>query len=227
MPAAFILSLAQLGDPALLRVLWRALLLTLAVFALLAWAIMATVAHIETTGWPDWLRAVWTGGGGGIAGFLLSGLLLWLGFAGVATGAATLWQDEIIAAVEARYYPAARGFPLGLSREIALGLGAGLRVLLWNALFLPVYLLLLVTGIGPLILFVAVNAWLIGREYLEMVAARHLPMAAAAAWPATHRWDRWGTGLVTAGLFALPVLGIVAPLVGVAFATHMYHRRAA
>lgn len=225
MPAAFILSLAQLGDRAILAVLLRALALTFVLFALAGWGIFSLVAGIETTGWPDWLRLVWTGGGGGAAAFLLTALLLWLSFTGIATGVTALWQDEIIAAVEARYYPDARGVPLGWRREIGLGLRSGTRVILWNALFLPVYLLLMVTGIGPLVLFVIINAWLLGREYLETVAARHLPAKAADAWTRAHKWDRWGTGVVTAGLFALPFAGLIAPVVGAAFATHMFHRR--
>ena len=64
MPAALILSLAQLGDRAILRVLLRALALTLLIFAGVAWGIFTLVAGIETTGWPDWARSLWVEGGG-------------------------------------------------------------------------------------------------------------------------------------------------------------------
>ncbi len=227
MPAAFVLSLAQLGDPAILRVLLRALALTLVIFAAVAWGIFAGVAQIETTGWPEWMQSLWTGGVGSAAAFVLTVLLLWLSFTAIATGVISLWLDDIIGAVEARYYPGTRATPVGAGRAMAMGLGAGVRVLLWNALFLPLYLLLLVTGIGPLVLFLVVNAWLLGREYLETVAARHLANAATADWMQHHRWDRWGTGLVTAGLFAVPFAGLIAPIVGAAFATHMFHRQTA
>ncbi|MFZ4688187.1 MAG: EI24 domain-containing protein [Polymorphobacter sp.] len=225
MIAALILSFAQLGDRALLRVLLRSLALTLLIFGLVGWGIFTGVGMIETNGWPAWLKSLWTGGGGGAAAFVLTMLLSWLSFAGIATGVTGLWLDEIIGAVEWRYYPQAQAKPVGLAREIRMGLAAGTRVLLWNALFLPAYLLLLFTAIGPLLLFLAVNAWLLGREYLETVAVRHLPGDAAAAWPQTWRWDRWGTGIVTAGLFALPFVNLLAPIIGAAFATHMFHRR--
>lgn len=227
MIAALILSLAQLGDRAILRVLFRALLVTMLLFGLAGWGIFAVVGRIETTGWPGWLQALWTGGADGAAAIVLTLLLMWLSFTGIATGVTAMWLDEIIAAVEVRYYPEARATPLGLRRQFGLGLAAGLRVLLWNALFLPAYLLLLVTGIGPLLLFVAVNGWLLGREYLEAVAVRHLPAAEADGWARSQGWDRWGTGLVTAGLFALPLTGLIAPVIGAAFATHMFHRRTA
>jgi CysZ protein len=225
MPAALILSLAQLGDSAILRVLLRSLLLTLLLFGLAAWGIFSFVGDIDSAGWPGWLQWLWRGGGSGVAAFLVTMLLLWLSFTGIATGVTGLWLDEVIAAVEVRYYPRARAKPVGLRREAGMAMAAGLRVLLWNALFLPVYILLAVTGVGPLLLFLVINAWLLGREYLETVAARHLPAEAAQAWPQQQKLDRWYTGIVTAGLFAVPFINLVAPVIGIAFATHMYHRR--
>lgn len=224
MPAAFILSFAQLWDPAIRRVLLRALLLTLALFAALAWAVFKGIALIETGGWPLWLQHFWTNGAGDAAAVLLSLLLTWLGFTSIATAVMAIWQDEIIVAVEKRYYPQAKGHALGFGVEFAMGGRAAIRVALINALLLPAYLLLLVTGIGPLILFIIANGWALGREYLEAVAARHVSIGESRAWPGQHKWDSWGIGLLTAGLFALPVLNLIAPLIGAMMATHIFHR---
>ena len=70
MPAAFILSFAQLWDPAIRRILLRALLLTLLLFAGLSWAVFKGIAMIETNGWPQWLQSFWTNGAGDAAAFL-------------------------------------------------------------------------------------------------------------------------------------------------------------
>ena len=67
MPAAFILSFAQLWDPVIRRILLRALLLTLLLFAGLAWAVFKGIAMIETNGWPGWLQSFWTNGAGDAA----------------------------------------------------------------------------------------------------------------------------------------------------------------
>ena len=225
MPAALILSFAQLGDRAFLRVLLRAILLTLVLVMAIGWGIYMLVHSVDTRGWPGWLAHLWNGGGGGLLTFGITLMLLWLTFTGIATGVSALWLDEIVAAVETKYYPAARGRPIGARREFAMGLRAGLRVLAWNLALVPAYMLLIVTGIGPLVLFVAVNGWLMGRDFLETAAARHLPAEAARAWPLAHGAERWTTGIVTAGLFALPLTGLVAPVVATAFATHLYHRR--
>lgn len=225
MPAAFILSFAQLLRDARVRgVLWRALLITLILFAGLAWGVFTLIALIQPTGWPTWAVKLWTAGGDDAAAVLLSALLTWLGFTSIATAVMAVWQDEIIIAVETRYYPAARGHALGLGVELAMGGRAAIRVALINTLLLPAYLLLLFTGIGPLILFVIANGWALGREYLEAVAARHVSIGESRAWPGAHKWDSWGIGLFTAALFAVPVLNLVAPMMGAMMATHIFHR---
>ncbi|MCU0892361.1 MAG: EI24 domain-containing protein [Sandarakinorhabdus sp.] len=224
MAAAFILALAQLGDAAVRRVLVRALLLTLLLFAGLAWLVLAAVRLIEPDGWPAWAVRAWAAGAGDATAVLLWALLTWLGFTSVATAVMAMWQDEVIRAVEQRYYPAAPGHALGLGVELAMGGRAALRVALINAALLPAYVLLLVTGIGPLVLFIIANGWALGREYLEAVAARHVALGESRAWPARHRWDSWGIGLLTALLFAVPLLNLVAPAVGAMMATHIFHR---
>ena len=224
MAAAFILSFAQLWDAPIRRILARALLLTLILFALFAWAVFTAVGAIETAGWPGWLQRLWAAGAGNAAAVLLSMLLIWLGFTSIATAVTAMWQDEIIVAVESRYYPHARGHALGLGVELAMGGRAALRVAFINLALLPAYLLLLVTGVGPLILFIIANGWALGREYLEAVAARHLALGESRAWPGQNRWDSWGIGIAAAGLFAVPVLNLVAPIIAAMMATHIFHR---
>jgi CysZ protein len=224
MPAAFILAFAQLWDGRIRAVLLRGLIVALALFAVLAWGIFTAMDMVQTAGWPDWLQRFWAAGAGGAAAFLLSMLLCWLGFTSIATAVMAMWQDEIILAVEARYYPDAKGHALGLGVELAMGGRAATRVALINLLLLPAYLLLLVTGIGPLILFIIANGWALGREYLEAVAARHVALGESRAWPGRHKWDSWGIGLFTAALFAVPVVNLVAPVMGAMMATHIFHR---
>lgn len=223
MLAALTLSIAQLREPSHRGVLWRAIGSTLLLFVLLWWGCAALLAGLDTSGWPDWLAGAWANGGTMLASLLILPLLIPL-FAAVATGMAELWLDRIVGAVEAKHYPAAAARPLGWTASARLGLAATLRLIAWNLVALPFYLVLLVTGIGALALFVVVNGWLLGRAYLEMVAARHLALANIAPWIAAHRSARWQVGLVTAGLFAVPVVNLVAPLVGAGMATHLFHR---
>src|SRR3546814_6254355 len=86
----------------------------------------------------------------------------------------SLFADDIIVAVERDSYPAAaaRARPVGWARSLGFALRSVLRTLGWNLLALPVYLLLLVTGIGTLGLFLILNAALLGRDMADMVEPR-------------------------------------------------------
>jgi uncharacterized protein involved in cysteine biosynthesis len=146
----------------------------------------------------------------------------------VAIGVVAGFADQVVAAVEERHYPeaAAAARPLGIGGTLALGLGSSLRLLFWNLLALPFYILLLVTGIGPLLLFFAVNALVLGRDLAMMVAARHLDRAARREWLAQHRGERMLLGGIITALFLLPIVNLVAPVLGAAMATHLFHGRA-
>ena len=65
---------------------------------------------------------------------------------------------------------------------IAMGLGSGLRIILVNVALSPIYLALLITGVGTAIAFFIVNSWLLGRDLGDMVAARHMKYGELPKW---------------------------------------------
>ena len=222
MITAFALALAQLTDRRIVAVLLKAGLLTIVATALLGWGLWALGADLL-----DWLGIdSLLGDGGAVRGLVaLIGAVLgvWLLFRMVALAVLQLFGDDVVSAVEARHYPAAakRARPLGLHREFGLALRSTLRSLLWNLAALPVALVLLVTGLGPLLVFAAVNAVLLGRELTDAVWLRHrdppiadLPFAARTA-----------LGAVVVALLSVPFVNLLAPVLGAAMATHLVHRR--
>lgn len=212
MPRALILAFRQLGDPAIRRVLVRCVLLAVAVFALLLAVVPVLISWLDVTGlgWLDTTLAVL-----GSAAVLL---LAWLLFpAAVALGLG-LFAEEVADAVEARHYPGlppARGLGVGDSVLAALRLGG--TALLLNLLALPFYLL---PG-ANLVVFLALNGYLLGREYFETVAQRRLGVAQARALRRSARGRVWAAGAVIAALSAVPLLNLIAPVIGVAFMTHL------
>lgn len=215
---AFLLSLGQLGDPPVLRVLAGSLAITLALFvalgALLWWGIDAALA-----GWT------WHGTLAGIAATAATALAGWLLFRAVAVLVVGLFADTIVAAVERRHYPAAlataRAVPF--HRGIGMGLASAGRFVAVNLLLAPLYLLLLPTGVGTPIAFSVANAWLLGRDLGDMVAARHLDRAAMRGWRAATAGRRFALGLAGTALFVVPLVNILAPVLGAAMATHLFH----
>ncbi|UZK70849.1 EI24 domain-containing protein [Sphingomonas sp. S1-29] len=217
------LSIAQLTDPPVLRVLAKSFAVTLIVFVALAAGFWAAARG----------GAGWLGAGTGwqeLAGFVAVLLAIggaWLLFRAVAIAVVGVFADEVVEAVERRHYPQALATakPVPFARGLAMGLGSAARTVLVNLVLLPVYLALLVTGVGPAILFFLVNGWLLGRDLGDMVAARHMPKAAMRDWRATTGVRRFVLGLVGTGLLVVPVANILAPVVAAAMATHWYHQR--
>ena len=216
---ALLLSLGQLGDPAIRRVLAKSLALTLAIFAvagaLIWWSLDAALA-----GWR-YHNAL-----AGAAATLATLLALWLLFRAVAVLVVGVFADEVVAAVERRHYPgalaSARAVPLHAS--LRMGLGSAARFLLVNLALSPVYLALLVTGVGTAAAFFVANAWLLGRDLSDMVASRHLSAAAMRDWRKANAAKRFVLGLAGTGLFVVPVVNLLAPVLGAAMATHLFHR---
>lgn len=216
---ALVLSIAQLGDRAVLGVLAKSLAVTFALFVLLGAGVWWGV---------DALLATWTyhGALASAASLVVTILALWLLFRAVAVAVVGLFADTIVVAVERKHYPAAlstaRDVPFGRSLRMALA-SAG-RFVAVNLMLAPLYLVLLATGIGTAALFLAANAWLLGRDLGDMVSARHLSPEAMRDWRQTTAARRFLLGLAVTILFLVPFANILAPVIGAALATHVYHR---
>lgn len=222
LPRALALSFSQLGDPAILKVLGKSLLITLAIFLLLGWGLsFGFEAALEWAGLEE----------GSDAGTLLAVLATligaWLLFRFVALFVLQFFAEEVVRAVEARHYPeaASAARSLAFHEEMRNGVRSTMRALLVNLVALPFAILLLVTGIGTALLFWAVNAFLLGRELQDMVWLRHRRDTAEIAPLGQGR--RFLLGGAIAALLMVPFLNLLAPVLGAASATHLVHRRRA
>jgi len=175
----------------------------------------------------------WMGAGAETGGWVgAATVLLWLGgafflFRIIAVAVVGIFGDDVVAAVEAKHYPEAlaeaRNVPFG--RSVAMGLGSAGRLILVNLAVSPLYLLLLITGVGTAILFFIVNGWLLGQDLGEMVAARHVSQKGMKSWRGSTGFQRFALGLAGTALFLVPILNLVAPVLGAAMATHLFHGR--
>ncbi|MES2442965.1 MAG: EI24 domain-containing protein [Pseudomonadota bacterium] len=167
----------------------------------------------------------WVGDAADISTLVLILLAHFLLFRAVAIAVIGIFADEVVEAVEARHYPgahaAARQVPFG--RSVMMGLGSGFRAVLINILFSPLYLILLLTGVGTPIAFFVVNTWLLGRDLGDMVAARHMPARELAGWRRRTSFRRLRLGAVGTALFLIPGLNLLAPVLGAAMAAHAFH----
>ena len=224
MITAFALAVSQLGDRAVLRVLLKTILLSLLVFAVLGALLYALTAWALAQFGGDVLGGALAGVAGALA-VLAALFAAFLWFRVVAVAVLQLFGDDIVIAVERRYYPGAArtARTATAAQNLAMGLRSFTRALLINLAALPVYGVLLFTGIGLPVAFLIVNALLLGRDLQDMVVARHSADTGDSGWT-LGRARRFVLGLITAALFLVPLVNLLAPVIGAAMATHLVHR---
>jgi len=207
-------ALPVIFHPAALRLLGKSLALTLLIFAMAGLGLWTAVHAVR-------VYFGWSGGGMAEAAATTLGViaLAWLLFRTIAMAVMNLFADDIIIAVERGSYPAAaaNARSLGFGRSLRFALVSAARTTGWNLVALPAYLVLLVTGVGTIGLFLALNAYLLGRDLADMVEPRQPGL------PAIPRIHRWLMGLVSALLFLLPFINLLAPIWSAAMAVHMLH----
>lgn len=218
---ALLLSIGQLVDPAFLKVLAKSVALTVILF--LVFGVVTYWLLLWLFAWLGWTES------GGLAAAASAAIIafvsFWLLFRAVAMGVISLFTDEIVDAVERKHYPdkAMAAQPASYGAQISVGLKSVGRAIGWNLLAAPLYILLLVTGIGTIMLFLAVNAMLLAQDLGELVAIRHVPRDQWRDWKKETRGRRMQIGLVAAALFVIPVVNLFAPLLSAAMAAHMLH----
>ena len=165
-------------------------------------------------------------GSGGIGAVLLTLLAAWFLFPAVALAAIMTFADKIGRVIEEEHYPeaASEAQPIGIGGGLAMGLRSAGRLILFNLIAAPFYILLLVTGVGPFILFVIVNGFAFGRDIGELAAARHGDRASRRAWLRAKRGEQHLLGVLVSVLFLIPLVNLVAPVLGVAAGIHLFNR---
>jgi CysZ protein len=219
---AIAMAFQSLGDARVQRLLIRVILLTLLAFLVLGFALWWVMSW--SIGWIGLDRIGIGADNASVFGAflaaattLLSTLLL---FRIVAVSITWVFADDIIDAVEDQHYPhhAMTGKRPGLVSGAAMALRSIIRVIGYNLLALPVYLLLLFTGVGTAIAFLLVNALLLGRDLEDMLVARH-----GKEHGTMRKLPRLLLGLTGTVGMMVPFFNLIVPVLATATAVHMAH----
>jgi CysZ protein len=210
-------ALGQFDDPRVHGIVWKSFAGALAIFAVLA-VLLWYVAGWLVSGlaqWIDWLAHAGT--------ILLTLVLVWFLFPVAVTAIVGLFLEQVAEAVEARHYPN-REAPLRQSFTAMLrsSLRFAAVAIVLNLALVPLYLLLLIVPPLYLVVFYALNGYLLGREYFELVACRRLEERAADAMRRAHRGRLTLAGVVIAFMLTIPVFNLFAPIAATAFALHLF-----
>lgn len=213
----------QVLSPALRRVLWKSLALTIALLAIAWFALSRLFDRFLANQLPTADYPLLEG-----FAFFLAGAGLFVALAYVLPAASAIvagyFLDEVADVVERVDFPAdpvGRALPLG--RALLYGLRfAGLSLLVNLAalvlFFVPV------VNIGA---FFFANAYLLGREYFELAAGRFQSMEEASRMRVENRGTVLAAGAMLAALVLIPVVNLLTPLFGVALMVHVHKRLAA
>jgi len=205
---AALAAASQILTPPFRTVLWKTLALTLALLGLV-WIVLHKLIVAGTAHSYPWAATALS---------LLGGAGLFVGLAFLVAPAsfivAGFFFDELAEAVEHELAPGeAPGRALALVdaawlsvKFSAVSLGVNLAALL----------LLLVPGVNAAAFFGA-NAYLFGRGYFELAAARYLPLGEVRRLRKKNALRLFGAGLVMAAILAVPIFNLLTPLFGTAF----------
>jgi CysZ protein len=211
---AFARAFGQLSDPPIRRLIgWSvaasSLALVLAVTAL-SWALGR--AELFATGWLNGLIQ--------IVGTLGAVVVGWLMLPALVLAVSGLFLDQVVGAVERRWYPdLPASMPVPLLTDLRSSLGIALVALLLNLLALPLYLLL--PGVN-LLLYYALNGYLLGRQYFEMVSLRHLSRDESLRLRAALSVKLFWAGVAFAFLSSIPFVNLVLPVIATATMVHLF-----
>lgn len=208
-------AFAEIFSPPFRGILWRSLGLTAAILVVVGFSIdRIALAYIHLA--PGWLNAI-------LSAVLAVGLVVGMIFLAPPTASlvAGFYLDDIAAIVERSIDPGGpTGRPLSLGPSLLLGLRFAALSLVVNVVVLA---LTLFTGVG-LVAFFILNGYLLGREYFELAAMRHIA-APEARELFDRRWlEVFAAGGIVAGLAVVPVLNLLTPIYATALLTRVFKR---
>jgi uncharacterized protein involved in cysteine biosynthesis len=223
-------ALTQMLSPPLRAMLWKSILLALALIVVLGIALDRLIVHlvdiggasVETTVGPHahlpveaiaWLLSI-----AASLGIIVGGVFL---MPAVTAIVGSLFADRIGDEVERGHYPAD---PPGTALPLWLAMWEGGKTALLAVLiYLCAAPLLLFAGFGAVIFFLA-TAYILSREYFELAAMRFRPPAEAKLLRKRNAMTVYIGGLFIAAFVSIPIVNLATPLFAMALMVHVHKR---
>jgi CysZ protein len=217
-------AFTDIFSPSIRSVFWKVLGLTLLALVAL-WLAIRELFILWVMPWiapylpglPDWAgwlslvaSIIWAIG-------LAAGLAMLI--APISAIVAGFFLDDAAEAVEKKDYAGdPPGTPLALGQSLASSLRFFLVVIAANLVAL---VLLLVPGVN-LIVFFVVNGYLLGREYFEFAASRHLGVQGARDFRRRNQGKVTLAGFMIALFLFIPFLNLLTPLFAAVTMVHLF-----
>jgi len=206
---AAVKALSQMFSPPFRAVLLKSVGVALILIVLIGIAVQRLLVWLATYG-TDWAESLL-----GTSAHTPLSILAWIVSIAVSLGiivgsiflmpavtalVGTFFVDDIALEVERTSYPAD---PVGSP---------------------PPTLRAVLEGARTALLSILVTAYLLGREYFELAAMRHQPVAEAKRLRKMRSGTVFVAGMFIAAFVSIPIVNLATPLFAMAFMVHMYKR---
>ena len=212
----FLIAVSQLANKSLRRVIWLGLVGSAAIFMLLVFVIslflFGTDIFVFHGFWGLFnpILEFFTDLFGVTLVLFLSCLL----FPSVVYLIVSFLSEDVALAVETERYPYLPEPRKQGKREIIVGTIKFVAIsLVLNIFVIPVYAVLF--PVSPFV-FYALNGYLMGREYFDLVALRRVNPAEAQFLRRAFRGQLFLAGTVIAFMMTIPIVNFIAPVISVA-----------
>ena len=213
---AFLIALSQLANKSLRRVIWLGLIGSAVIFMLLVFVVSLLLYGTDIFVFYGFLGLLnpileFLTDLFGVALVLFISCLL---FPSVVYLIVSFFLEDVALAVEKDLYPNLPEPRKRGKREIIVVTSRFVTIsLVLNILVIPVYAVLF--PVLPFV-FCAVNGYLMGREYFELVAFRRTNPAKAQFLRQAFRGQLFLAGMVIAFMMTIPIVNFITPVIAVA-----------
>ena len=212
----FLIAVSQLANKSLRRVIWLGLVGSAAIFMLLVFVISLFLFGTDIFVFNGFLGLFnpilefFTD----LFGVALVLFLSYLLFPSVVYLIVSFFSEDVALAVETERYPYLPEPRKQGKREIIVVTIKFVTIsLVLNIFVIPVYAVLF--PVSPFV-FYALNGYLMGREYFELVALRRVNSAEAQFLRRAFRGQLFLAGTVIAFMMTIPIVNFIAPVISVA-----------
>jgi len=136
----------------------------------------------------------------------------------------SIYSDSIVDHIEKKYYPSRLGMRQIKLSELGFSISKNFCITITvNILLAPLYLIGTFFPIISFLIFYSVNGYLIGKELFETVASRHLEMKDRYLLKKQNNSKVIIGGIIMVGISTIPILNLIAAVLGIVFMTHFFH----
>ncbi len=136
----------------------------------------------------------------------------------------SIYSDSIVDHIEKKYYPSRLGMRQIKLSELGFSISKNFCITITvNILLAPLYLIGTFFPVISFLIFYSVNGYLIGKELFETVASRHLEMKDRYLLKKQNNSKVIIGGIIMVGISTIPILNLIAAVLGIVFMTHFFH----